>query len=211
MEQDHVRLIKPPRADKVFWQSNDFLPNQATKDTMNILAISGSTRQASTNTALLQTMKSLAPRGVKISVFHSLHDLPIFSPDLEEDKTPQAVKEFIAAISTNDAMIISSPEYIRTIPGGLKNAIDWLVSRYEVIEKPIVLVHASHRGDEMLACLRQVLSTVSSNFLENLFLRIPLLGKSPQEVADILSIPEHEQNIRSFLLRFVDAIHEGRG
>ncbi|MBU2809135.1 NAD(P)H-dependent oxidoreductase [Acidithiobacillus ferrooxidans F221] len=175
---------------------------------MKILAISGSAREASTNTALLQTMKNLAPSGVEVSVFHNLNVLPVFSPDAEGEKTPVAVREFMEAISATDGIIISSPEYIRAIPGGLKNAIDWIVSRYEIIDKPIVLVHASHRGDDMLTSLRLVLSTVSNNFLEHLFLRIPLIDKSPEEIMEFLRLPERESQIRSFLLNFAAAVHQ---
>jgi NAD(P)H-dependent FMN reductase len=175
---------------------------------VKILAISGSAREASTNTALLQAMKSLAPAGIEFSVFHSLNALPVFSPDAEGQKMPVAVHGFIEAVSAADGIIISSPEYIRAIPGGLKNAIDWLVSRFEVIGKPIALVHASHRGDDMLASLRLVLSTVSSNFLEHLFLRIPLIGKSPEEIEELLRLAEYESQVMSFLLGFVAAVRQ---
>lgn len=175
---------------------------------MKILAISGSSREASTNTALLQTMKNLAPLGVDISVFCHLHTLPVFSPDAEGENTPLVVREFLELVSVNDGIVISSPEYIRAIPGGLKNAIDWMVSRFEVIGKPIILVHASHRGDDMLVSLRIVLSTLSNNFLEHLFLRIPLIGKSPEEVVKFLCLPENESQIRSFLVKFTAAVHQ---
>jgi len=170
---------------------------------VKILAISGSARKVSTNTALLRAMQNLAPAGVELLVIDNLNTLPVFSPDMEGEKTPVVVGEFIEAVSVADGIIISSPEYVRAIPGGLKNAIDWMVSGFEIIAKPIALVHASHRGDDMLASLRLVLSTVSSNFLENLFFRIPLIGKSPQEITEILSLPEHESQVTSFLLNFV--------
>ncbi|MDR0810456.1 MAG: NAD(P)H-dependent oxidoreductase [Gemmobacter sp.] len=175
---------------------------------MKILAISGSARGASTNTALLQAMKSLAPVSIGFSVFHNLNALPVFSPDAEGEKTPAAVLDFMEAVAAADGIIISSPEYARAIPGGLKNAIDWMVSRFEIVGKPIALVHASHRGDDMLASLRLVLSTVSSNFLEHVFWRIPLIGKSPQEVAELLHRPEHESKATSFLLGLEAAIRQ---
>ncbi|MFA7494691.1 MAG: NADPH-dependent FMN reductase [Acidithiobacillus sp.] len=173
---------------------------------MKILAISGSARESSTNTALLRAMRKLAPVDVELLVIHNLNTLPIFSPDTEGNKTPMVVCEFLETVSVADGIIISSPEYVRAIPGGLKNAIDWMVSRFEIIDKPISLVHASHRGDDMLASLRLVLSTVSSNFLESLFFRIPLIGKSPQEITELLSQPEHESQIVSFLHNFVAAL-----
>lgn len=173
---------------------------------MKILAVSGSSREASTNTALLKAMKNLAPEGVELVVIHNLSSLPVFSPDFEGESTPLAVNKFLKSVSESDGIIISSPEYVRAIPGGLKNAIDWMVSRFEIIGKPITLVHASHRGDDMLTSLRLVLSTVSNNFLEHLFLRIPLIGKSPNEVKALLTLSEHESNIRSFLLNFSNEI-----
>lgn len=175
---------------------------------MRILAISGSSREASTNTALLRGMRSLAPEGVELSVFHRLNSLPVFSPDSEGEATPVVVREFLEMVSAADGIIISSPEYIRAIPGGLKNALDWMVSRFEVIGKPIALIHASHRGDDMLASLRLVLSTVSDNFLGNMFLRIPLIGKSPEEIEEFLRAPEHESEISTFLKDFVWAVRQ---
>ncbi len=175
---------------------------------MKILAISGSSREVSTNTAFLNSMKELAPNGIELTVFSRLDTLPVFSPDSEGGETPMAVREFIGAVSDSDGLLISSPEYVRSIPGGLKNAIDWMVSRFEIIDKPIVLVHASHRGDDMLLSLRLVLSTISKNFLENLFLRIPLTGKSPDEIYELLRTPEFESQITTFLLDFTAAVHQ---
>ncbi len=169
---------------------------------MKILAISGSARAESSNTALLKAMQQRAPAKDDFFVFHRLDLLPVFSPDLEGKATPQAVLDFMDMIARADGIIISSPEYVRAIPGGLKNAIDWMVSRFEVIDKPIVLAHASHRGDDMLASLKLVLSTVSIHFIEPLFLRIPLIGMSSQDIDVLLQAPEHELQIATFLRDF---------
>ncbi|VVD89809.1 NADPH-dependent FMN reductase [Pandoraea horticolens] len=178
---------------------------------MKLLAISGSSRRNSTNTALLMAMKGFVPADVKLSVFHRLDTLPVFSPDSEGNKTPPQVIEFLELVSASDGIIISSPEYARAIPGGLKNAIDWMVSRFEAVGKPIALAHASHRGEEMLASLRLVLSTVSDGFLEPLFLRVPLIGKSPEEIADMLSLRGYGSQISAFLSNFVEAIRLNHG
>lgn len=175
---------------------------------MKILAISGSAREVSTNTALLRAMKDIAPSSIKFSVFDQINTLPIFSPDDEGEKTPAVVEEFIKSVSASDGIIISSPEYIRCIPGGLKKAIDWMVSRTEIIDKPIVLVHASSRGDDMLVSLRRVLSTVSSNFFEDLFLRISLLSKSPEQIIEMLQTEQYKSQITLFLLSFVSEIQK---
>lgn len=173
---------------------------------MKLLAISGSARQESTNTALLMAMRGLAPVGVDVSVFHRLDTLPVFSPDLEGERTPLAVIDFLSHIAGADGIIISSPEYVRAIPGGLKNAIDWMVSRYEIIGKPIALAHASHRGDDMLASLRVVLGTVSDGFLPQVFLRLPLVGKSVEDIALLMREPGYASQITGFLSEVAAAI-----
>jgi len=176
---------------------------------MQILAISGSARRQSTNTALLRALSALAPEGVEIPVIHDLHRLPVFSPDLEGALTPAPVTGFMERIARADGIVISSPEYVHAIPGGLKNAIDWMVSRDEIIGKPVALLHASHRGDDVLADLRRVLGTVTDRFEEAIFVRVPLISLSPDEVAEVLRRPEHAECLRAFLSRFVGAIRRG--
>jgi NAD(P)H-dependent FMN reductase len=128
-----------------------------------------------------------------------LASLPIFSPDLEGAETPTEVLDFVSTVAQADGIIISSPEYVRAIPGGLKNAIDWLVSRDEIIHKPIALAHASHRGDDMLNSLRSVLATVSQQYCSTCFLRIPLMAKSIDEMQATLGSPENTELIRTFI------------
>jgi len=173
---------------------------------MKLLAISGSARQASTNTQLLQVLAWLAPENVTIDVFHSLHHLPVFSPDLEGENLPPAIQDFIKILAQADGVIIASPEYVHAIPGGLKNAIDWLVSGDAIIGKPVALLHASHRGDDMLAALRLVLGTVTSEFQQQIFLRLPLISKSPQQVWDDLAQPDTTAALRAYLDEFTAAI-----
>ena len=95
-------------------------------------------------------MAAMAPSDIAIDVFDRIGDLPVFSPDLETPQPPDNVRRFIERVAESDGLVISSPEYVHSLPGGLKNAIDWLVSGDQVVGKPIALVHASHRGDDML-------------------------------------------------------------
>lgn len=171
---------------------------------MKILAISGSARHLSTNTALLVALQGIAPPSATIRLYDAIGALPVFSPDLERPNLPGSVRSFIAEVASCDGLLIASPEYVRGIPGGLKNAIDWLVSGDEIIGKPIALVHASHRGDDMLEALRKVLSTVSANFNEALFLRMPVMKLSPQEIADAVKEPANRAQAQAFLSAFAD-------
>ena len=176
--------------------------HEAIAGIMKILAISGSARGVSTNTALLRAMQELVPDGMTLMVFDQIGSLPLFSPDHEAEKTPAAVLALMAQVAQADGVIISSPEYVRAIPGGMKNLIDWMVSRAEIIHKPIALVHASHRGDDMVASMRLVLSTVSSRFLEQHFLSLPLVGKSPEEVRVALG----QADVRTRVIQFLQGL-----
>lgn len=166
---------------------------------MNFLAVSGSARVASTNTAMLRSLQSAAGSAHVVTIFDRINDLPVFSPDLEHPNPPRRIVEFAKSIEAADGLIIASPEYVHSIPGGLKNAIDWLVSRNEMIGKPIALAHASHRGDDMLRQLRVVLGTVSDRFNEDLFLRLHLMDLSPEQINQVLSQGRYQAEMRKFL------------
>ena len=171
---------------------------------MNFLAISGSARSGSINTALLRAISEVAPAGISVTVFDRIGELPVFSPDLEGERTPAPVAAFKQAISACDGLILASPEYVRTLPGGLKNAIDWLVSGEEIVGKPTVVAHASYRGDEMLSTLRRVLETVTSNFNEEIFLRIPVGRQPPMGIRAMVHAADGKVLAEAFLARFAE-------
>ncbi|MCJ9695467.1 NAD(P)H-dependent oxidoreductase [Rhizobium sp. PRIMUS64] len=169
---------------------------------MRILAISGSARLNSTNTAMLRAIRAIAPSDIEVSIFDGVGRLPVFSPDLEGESLPEAVRDFIDVIAKSDGVIIASPEYVRSIPGGLKNAIDWLVSGDEIVHKPIALLHASHRGDDMLAGLRTVLATITDRFAEDIYLRLPLMKLDPAEVLRSIETAENRSRVQAYLHAF---------
>jgi len=93
------------------------------QQTVKILGFVGSLRKGSFNKALMRAAVELAPDDAKIGVF-DLEGIPPFNQDLES-KPPQIVKDFKAKIRKADAILIASPEYNYSVPGVLKNAIDW--------------------------------------------------------------------------------------
>ncbi|MGO6725488.1 NAD(P)H-dependent oxidoreductase [Rhizobium ruizarguesonis] len=169
---------------------------------MRILAISGSARLNSTNTAMLRAIRAIAPSDIEVSIFDGVGRLPVFSPDLEGEWLPEVVRDFIDVIAQSDGVIFTSPEYVRSIPGGLKNAIDWLVSGDEIVHKPIALLHASHRGDDMLAGLRTVLATITDRFAGDIFLRLPLMKLEPAEVFKAVEAAENHSRVQAYLQAF---------
>jgi chromate reductase len=171
---------------------------------MRFLAISGSARGVSTNTAMLSAVSAIARPDHEVIVFSRLSELPVFSPDAEKGSLPQPVRILAELIADSSGLIVSSPEYVRSVPGGLKNAIDWLVSREELIGKPIALMHASHRGEDMLAQLRLILSTVSDRFTPEVFLNFNLMKLAPEEISqELMKVPNREK-ISAFLRTFAN-------
>ncbi|MEQ8193990.1 MAG: NADPH-dependent FMN reductase [Rhodospirillales bacterium] len=112
--------------------------------TLNVLALSGSLRKGSYNTMLIEAAKGLAPAGMKIDIA-SIRDIPLYDEDVRSEAVPASVKTLAQKIRDADAVLISTPEYNYSIPGVLKNAIDWL-SREEKQPfdgKPIAIMGAS--------------------------------------------------------------------
>lgn len=92
---------------------------------MRILAISGSLREGSHNTALLRAAAGLVPDGVSLELFDGLATLPPYNGDHDHDQPPPAVAALREAIARADAILVATPEYNGSVPGVLKNAVDW--------------------------------------------------------------------------------------
>ncbi|MDN3922610.1 NADPH-dependent FMN reductase [Roseateles violae] len=115
-----------------------------------IVALSGSLRQASYNTALLRAAQPLAPPELKLEL-HTLHGIPLYDADVEAQGTPAAVTALREAIRAADGLLICTPEYNHSIPGVLKNGLDWISrppaeGRKTFAGKPTALIGATPGG-----------------------------------------------------------------
>ena len=170
---------------------------------MRVLAISGSLRAVSTNTALLKAAMQLTPNGMVIDFYDGLAALPHFNPDDDVDPWPAPVADLRRRIGDADGLLISSPEYARGVPGSLKNALDWLVSSEEFAGKPVAFLHASERGVASQAALRLILETMSARMIEDATITVPLLGK--QADADAIAADQVlAPRLRAALKAFAD-------
>ena len=172
---------------------------------MNILAISGSLRATSLNTAVLQAASRLAPAGVTIKMFEGIGSLPFFNSDLDGDRLPREVAEFRTIIGAADGLLISSPEYARGVAGVMKNALDWLVASFEFPNKPVALINTSPRATHALAALTITLETMSARLVQDASITLPLLGTT-NDAASIVANAEFAAPLRSALERYVEAI-----
>src|SRR3569623_1254702 len=112
---------------------------------MRILGIAGSLRRGSHNRKLLRAAGTLLPPGVELVEWDGLAGLPAFDEDLEPTP-PEAVLEFFAAIEAADALLMATPEYNASLPGALKNAIDWASRPFPenvLRHKPTAVIGAS--------------------------------------------------------------------
>ena len=135
--------------------------------TVKILGIPGSLRATSSNAAILRAAARVAPAGMEITVYDGLATLPHFSPDLDVDPLPAPVQDLRARIAAADALMISCPEYAHGMPGSLKNALDWLVSALEALDKRVLLLSASPGGaTHAHAQLAEVLRTMNLRLVD---------------------------------------------
>lgn len=166
---------------------------------MKLLALSGSLRECSYNTAALKALGELSPDDVIVEI-GEIKALPLFNPDLDEAQIP-ALQRLKAQLAQASGLIIASPEYAHGISGPMKNALDWLVSGVEFPYKPIMLINTSPRASHGLAALREVLTTMSGVIIDSAFVSIPLLS-SELDKEGILENPELSGMLKAGLEAF---------
>jgi chromate reductase len=172
---------------------------------IKVIAISGSLRASSLNTAVLYAACRLAPAGVQIEIFDGIGQFPFFNSDLEGEHLPQEVANFRTIIDAADGLLISSPEYARGVAGVMKNALDWLVGSQEFPGKPVALINTSPRASHALASLTLTLETMSARLVEEASITLPLLG-TVNDAESIATNAELAEPLRQALARYVDAI-----
>ena len=174
----------------------------------NLLALTGSLRAQSRNSALLRAAAAVAPANVSVTLYRDLASLPPFNPDLELVKIP-AVLALSRLVGTADGLLFACPEYAHGVPGALKNALDWLVAGDEFVHKPIALWNASPRAAHAQAALAEIVSTMSGRIVPEACIVVPLLGTAFTD-AQIAAVPEWRHSMRAALGRFAKAIGEFR-
>ena len=146
---------------------------------MKILAVSGSIRAKSSNSAILQAMKELAPDAINIEIYDGIANLPHFNPDIDRENALVSVIDWRSQLRNADGVIFCTPEYAHGVPGVLKNALDWIVSSGEFMHKPTAVVSASPSidgGAKVNASLVQTLRVMMAAISEDTILCIPAVS-----------------------------------
>ncbi len=139
---------------------------------MRVLGLSGSLRSGSHNTRLLYAAAEHLPAGVTLEVWDGLRAVPPYDEDADRDPAPPAVQDLREAIAAADAVLIATPEYNGSIPGHLKNALDWASRPHATTvlrNKPVAVIGAStglFGAVWAQAELRKVLATIGARVVE---------------------------------------------
>jgi chromate reductase len=139
---------------------------------MRVLAISGSLRRDSHNTKLLRAAEELLPAGVELEIYRGLKAIPPYDEEDDVEPAPPAVADLREAVAKADAVLFATPEYNASIPGQLKNALDWVsrpAATNTLRNKPVAVVGASTGAFGAVwsqAELRKVLATIGARVVE---------------------------------------------
>jgi chromate reductase len=177
-----------------------------------VLAISGSLRARSSNTAVLRAAARVASADVRVVHFSGLDGLPHFNPDLDADgmAPPPGVEELRRQVEASDALLICSPEYAHGVPGSLKNALDWLVSVPALYRKPVTLLNASPRSVHAQAALVETLRTMSLTVVPDAAVVVPLRERDMDDRA-IAEDPSAAEVLRGALESLSGIVADRRG
>ncbi|TCC87869.1 NADPH-dependent FMN reductase [Pedobacter hiemivivus] len=171
----------------------------------NIFAIIGSASKQSSNLRLVEKIAALADDDFNFIIFDRLAELPHFNPELSLENTPQEVLNFREAVLKADGILICTPEYIFSIPSGLKNAIEWCVATTVFSGKPLGIITASASGVKGHEELQLIMSTLETTYNERTLLLIQGI-KGKFDAAGNITDQKTEQQLDAFVKAFQDLV-----
>jgi len=171
-----------------------------------ILAISGSTRQNSSNLTVLKAIGGLFPDSIEMIFFEGVGSLPQFNPD-DTDAASPVVAKFRKQVRLADGVIICTPEYAHGVPGALKNVIDWTVTTNEFNQKPTALITAASDGRFAHAALLETLRTIEVKNIDQHQLIIPFIKTKigADTITDITTLAAVKELVEKLLLTISNA------
>lgn len=170
-------------------------------DKKNIFAIIGSASSNSANHKLVEKIADRAKRKFNLTIYNDLKTLPHFDPELSADNPPKQIIEFRRSIENADGIIICTPEYVFSIPSGLKNAIEWCIATTIFSDKPSGLITASASGQKGHEELQLIMKTVMAKFTDKTSLLIQGIKGKFDEQGNLI---DHETEMQ--LEKFTDEL-----
>lgn len=170
-----------------------------------VLIISGSASKNSSNERLIAKFIELTRQELQCEVFDRLKELPHFDPELTVNDTPEAIANIRTQLAKVDAVIICTPEYVFSIPSGLKNLIEWCVSTTVFSDKVCGLITASAHGAKGHEELQLLMKTLMANFTEETTLLIQGVKGKINQLGEITD-KKTQQDLVSFSKSFTKLI-----
>ncbi|MBK9983362.1 MAG: NAD(P)H-dependent oxidoreductase [Saprospiraceae bacterium] len=165
-----------------------------------MFVINGSASENSSNQKLIDNFAALTKDSFELTIFNGLKTLPHFDPELSIENTPEVILNFRRSIENTDGILICTPEYVFSIPSGLKNAIEWCVSTTVFSDKPTGLITASASGQKGHEELQLIMKTVMAKFTNDTTLLIQGIKSKINERGDIT-----DKKTKEDLIKFSDA------
>lgn len=167
----------------------------------NIFAVIGSASSNSANHKVVEKIASLTSEEFNLTIYNDLKTLPHFDPELSADNPPKQIVEFRKSIEQADGVVICTPEYVFSIPSGLKNAIEWCIATTIFSDKPIGLITASASGQKGHEELQLIMKTAMAKFTDETCLLIQGIKGKFDEQGNLTDNETKKQ-----LDKFVDAL-----
>jgi chromate reductase, NAD(P)H dehydrogenase (quinone) len=180
---------------------------------MRVLAISGSLRRGSHNTHLLRVAAQVVPPPHELAIFDGLRDVPPYDADDDVEPAPEAVQRLRDAIATADAILIATPEYNSSLPGQLKNAIDWASRPFPgnaLRNKPVAVIGASTGMFGAVwaqAEARKVLGATGARVVD---IELPVPHAEAAFAGDRLADAEVHENLSGVVQELIEAVQPTR-
>lgn len=176
---------------------------------MELLFLSGSLRKGSYNTALMNAAMAMVPPEIRPVRAPAADALPFFNPDLDDPDEPlEPVRLWREALRRADGLMLFCPEYAHSLPGSLKNALDWVVGSGELVGKPVTIVTAStthHGGEKVHETLAYLLRLLETRYMEGAALRVAAVNKKVDETGKITD-PELEKALKNSVSALIRAL-----
>jgi chromate reductase len=171
-----------------------------------ILAFSGSTRTKSVNEYILKHIAEAYSPSLDLHYF-DLTTLPFFNPDIEGDARPASVLAFCRQIEQADGVLMCTPEYVFSLPGVLKNALEWTVATTVFSDKPTALITASGLGEKAHESLSLIMRTLQANI--GLHATLLISGaRSKVNKQGVLSDQHTREEIARLMASFIATMNE---
>jgi len=171
-----------------------------------VLAICGSTRTLSANLGIIKYTASLLSNEVEVETYTDLSLLPHFNPDLDKGNAPEIVEQFRDKIRNADGILICTPEYVFSLPGALKNAIEWCVSTTIFSSKPVALITASASGAMAHQSLQLVMNTIYADLTTETQLLIQG-AKGKVDNNGVITDPVTAEQLKLLCTAFISQLH----